>query len=210
MITTQSQFCPGEVTAHYDELDRFYREIWGEHLHHGLWQSRWETADLATRHLIAEVAAQAGVRAGDRVCDVGCGYGGTSRSLAREYGAKVTALTVSRAQYEHALALNAEATNPTYLLRDWLESGLEPASFDAVIAIESSEHMADLAAFFAEAARVLKPAGRFVPGGSLVVCSGSRRTGNSSSGERARTRSLPSHSCGSGSPLNWGACATAS
>src|SRR5262249_18850391 len=37
-----------------------------------------------------------------------------------------------------------------------------PASFDAVIAIESSEHMVDLEAFFAEVARVLKPGGRFV------------------------------------------------
>jgi tocopherol O-methyltransferase len=60
------------------------------------------------------------------------------------------------------LSLDPETTNPTYLLRDWLANRLEPASFDAVIAIESSEHMADLEAFFAEAARVLKPGGRFV------------------------------------------------
>src|SRR5262245_40864179 len=38
----------------------------------------------------------------------------------------------------------------------------ETASFDVVIAIESSEHMANLEEFFAEAARVLKPGGRFV------------------------------------------------
>src|SRR5262249_19751202 len=37
-------------------------------------------------------------------------------------------------------------------------------AFDAVIAIESSEHMPDLSAFFEEAARVL------CPGGRLVVC----------------------------------------
>ena len=49
------------------------------------------------------------------------------------------------------------ADNPVYLLRDWLENGLPAASFDAVVAIESSEHMADKAAFFVEAARVLRP-----------------------------------------------------
>lgn len=162
MINPRSPFHSADVAAHYDDLDRFYREIWGEHIHHGLWQSRRETADEATRRLIAEVAAQAQVQPGNRVCDVGCGYGGTSRTLAREYGARVTALTVSRAQHEHALSLEPGANNPTYLLRDWLASGLEPASFNAVIAIESSEHMADLEAFFAEVARVLKPAGRFV------------------------------------------------
>ena len=28
------------VADHYDELDDFYREIWGEHVHHGLWRLR--------------------------------------------------------------------------------------------------------------------------------------------------------------------------
>jgi tocopherol O-methyltransferase len=164
MITSGSTFDPGQVGAHYDELDRFYREVWGEHIHHGLWQTGRESADEATRRLIAVVAEQAGVQPGDRVCDVGCGYGGTARALAKEYGAKVTALTVSRSQYEHVLAIDPDATNPTYLLLDWLASGFEPSCFDVVIAIESTEHMADLASFFGQVARVLKPAGR------LIVC----------------------------------------
>lgn len=164
MIRPRSPFQAHEVADHYDELDRFYREIWGEHIHHGLWQSRRDSIEEATRRLITEVAAKAGVRAGDRICDVGCGYGGTARVLAHEYGALVTGLTVSRAQYEQGKCRALEQTNPAYLLRDWLASELAPASFDAVIAIESSEHMADLERFFAEAERVLKPAGR------LVVC----------------------------------------
>jgi cyclopropane fatty-acyl-phospholipid synthase-like methyltransferase len=162
VITNRSLIQPADVAAHYDELDSFYREIWGEHIHHGLWESGRETVDDATRRLISVIAEQAQLKPGDRVCDVGCGYGGTSRALVNEYGAVVTGLTVSRAQHAHALALNPAATNPTYVLRDWLENGLEPASFDVVIAIESSEHMTDLQAFFTEVARVLKPGGRFV------------------------------------------------
>jgi tocopherol O-methyltransferase len=81
MIQPRPTFQAGEVAAHYNDLDRFYREIWGEHVHHGLWRSRQETTEEATYGLIAEVAAQARLRAGDRVCDVGCGYSGTSRSL---------------------------------------------------------------------------------------------------------------------------------
>ncbi|MBV8554862.1 MAG: class I SAM-dependent methyltransferase [Planctomycetaceae bacterium] len=162
MITAQAEVKCGDVAAHYDDLDRFYREVWGEHVHHGLWSSGRETPEEATRRLIAVVAEQAALRPGDTVCDVGCGYGGTARVLAGEYGARVTALTVSRAQHAHAVSLDPAAANPTYLLRDWLENGLASESFDAVIAIESSEHMADLAAFFAEASRVLKPGGRFV------------------------------------------------
>jgi tocopherol O-methyltransferase len=155
---------PSEVAAHYDDLDRFYREIWGEHVHHGLFEARGMSPEEATRRLITVVAEEAGVRPGSAVCDVGCGYGGTARVLAREYEAHVTALTISSAQHAYALAVDPGPDGPRYLLRDWLHNDLEPASFDAAIAIESSEHMPDLAAFFDQAARVLRPGGR------MVVC----------------------------------------
>ena len=133
-------------------------------MHHGLWRSGSETVAEATRHLIAEVAALACVQPGDQVCDVGCGYGAAARVLVEEYGASVTALTVSQVQYQYAVSCCPGASNPAYVLRDWLKNGLRPASFDVVIAIESTEHMADLGAFYQEVARVLKPGGR------LVVC----------------------------------------
>lgn len=155
---------PLEVAAHYDDLDRPYRDFWGEHVHHGLWTSRATTTEQATRNLIDAVVERAGIGKGDAVCDAGCGYGGTSRVLARALGARVTALTISQAQHAYARAVDADAENPTYLLRDWLENGLAPDAFDAVLAIESSEHMPDLGRFFSEAHRVLRPGGR------LVIC----------------------------------------
>jgi tocopherol O-methyltransferase len=162
MITPTAEPRPAAVAAHYDDLDRFYREIWGEHVHHGLWRSGRESPEVAVEQLIARVAECAGITPGDRVCDVGCGYGGTARVLARTYGAVVTGVTISPAQWTYARGVDPAAANPTYLLGDWCANELPPGAFDAVIAIESSEHMADKRVFFAEAERVLRPGGRLV------------------------------------------------
>src|SRR6516165_5194994 len=106
MITPTAEPDATAVAAHYDDLDRFYREIWGEHVHHGLWTETRATPEEAAHRLIEAVADQARIKAGDLVCDVGCGYGATARVLARDYGARVTALTISEAQHEYALAVD--------------------------------------------------------------------------------------------------------
>ena len=164
MIVPRTPLPADAVGRHYDDLDRFYRELWGEHVHHGLWTTGDESAAEAALALAHLVCRRAGARPGARVCDVGAGYGGTARLLVHEYGASVTALTVSRAQYDHAVRVDPHAHDPAYLLRDWLDNRLPDAAFDAVIAIESTEHMADKARCFAEMARVLRPGGR------VVVC----------------------------------------
>ena len=154
--TTQSA---ADVAKHYDNLDRFYREIWGEHVHHGLWRTGRETPLEACEALSAAVADRLVLKPGDTVCDVGCGYGGTSRILA-DMGAEVTGLTLSEKQLAYANSAHPRA-NPALMVRDWLENSFPDASFDAVLSIESSEHMVDKPLFFAEVARTLKPGGRF-------------------------------------------------
>ncbi|HEV7406415.1 MAG TPA: methyltransferase domain-containing protein [Chthoniobacteraceae bacterium] len=166
MITAGQPLAPADVAAHYDELDYFYRDVWGEHVHHGLWLAGREGREQAVRQLAELVAREADLQAGSRVCDIGCGYGATARLLAQNFGAAVTAMTISPAQHAFAgtAAPPAGAPNPTYVLGDWLANTLPAESFDAAIAIESSEHMPDLAAFFRQARRVLRPGGR------LIIC----------------------------------------
>ncbi|HEY5704780.1 MAG TPA: class I SAM-dependent methyltransferase [Terrimicrobiaceae bacterium] len=164
MICSSCPVSVHDVADHYDELDNFYREIWGEHVHHGLWERGDETAEEAVLNLVAAVVERGHLTAGTRVCDIGCGYGATARMLARECGARVSAVTISPAQYRHALAERGSAHNPEYLLCDWLNNRLPTGSFDAVLSIESSEHMQDKEMFFAQAHRVLRRGGR------MVVC----------------------------------------
>lgn len=147
---------------HYDELDRFYRELWGENLHHGLWQRGDEDAEAATERLTRLIAQRARLAPGTRVCDVGCGYGGPARAFATRWGAEVIGLTLSKEQHRHAEREADGDPRQRFLMRNWLESGLPDQHFDAVVAIESASHMPDPRAFIAECKRVLKPGGRLV------------------------------------------------
>jgi tocopherol O-methyltransferase len=176
IVSRTSAAAVSDVAGHYDDLDWFYRKVWGEHVHHGYWISGRETPAEAADALSDFVAARLGLAAGGgsqassprRVVDIGCGYGATARRLARRHGARVTGLTVSQAQIDHALAAGRAAgcapDNPQIMRRDWLANGLPGDAFDAAYAIESTEHMADKPRALAEAHRVLRPGGR------LAVC----------------------------------------
>jgi len=164
LIAAREKIDATAVAAHYDELDSFYRDVWGEHVHHGLWRTGSETREEAVRALVNLVADAARIRRGMCVCDIGCGYGATARMLVEEREAEVTALTISPAQYAFARSRSEDAANPRFVLCDWLVNDLPAANFDAAIAIESSEHMPDKAGFFAQARRVLRPNAR------LIIC----------------------------------------
>jgi tocopherol O-methyltransferase len=154
-----------DVRGHYDELDPLYRELWGEDLHHGLWEGPGDDATAAVRRLTDRVADAACAGEGDRVCDVGCGYGKMAEALARERGARVTGYTLSATQHEVAAARSSGGGGALEFVRgDWLHAESRPGEYDAVIAVESTAHMEDKEGFYAKAHRELRAGGR------LVVC----------------------------------------
>lgn len=164
MILPRLSISEADIAQHYDELDRFYLEIWGEHVHHGLWVTGDESVETAVRQLVDLVAAEADVMPDARICDIGAGYGAAARQLALDYGAQVTALTISPMQHEYARRHVPSGARLEYVLGDWLHNEFPPDHFDVVYAIECASHMSDPARFISEAGRVLKPGGR------LVVC----------------------------------------
>ena len=150
------------AASHYDDLDQFYREIWGEHVHHGVWRTGKETDTEAAENLVRIVAELGRTGPGTEVCDIGCGYGATAKILAERYGANVTGMTISPVQLAYAEAHNSVPGKAAYLLRDWYENRLPENRFDVVQTVESLEHMPDLPTFFRECYRVTKPGGRLV------------------------------------------------
>src|SRR5688572_2455789 len=104
------------------------------------------------------VAERLCARSGDRLVDIGCGYGATAARFAERLGVDVTGFTLSE---EQARVARARPGALTFHVRDWLANGMAEASFDHGYAIESTEHMADKPGLFHEAARTLKSGGRF-------------------------------------------------
>ncbi len=106
---------------------------------------------------------------GTTVLDVGCGIGGSSRILAKDYGFKVTGITISPGQVKRAQELTPPELSATFLVDDAMAMSFAGASFDVVWSIEAGPHMPDKAIFAKELLRVLKP------GGVLVVADWNQR-----------------------------------
>jgi ubiquinone/menaquinone biosynthesis C-methylase UbiE len=143
--------------------------MFGKHLHWGYWEdpSRYSTtaedfAEAAER-LTEHVCRAALVRNGQKVLDVGCGFGGTIASInATCQDMTLVGLNIDGRQLERARA-QVIAQAPTRI--DWVEGDacslpFEDETFDAVLAVEAIFHFPDRRRFFQEAHRVLKPGGR--------------------------------------------------
>lgn len=105
------------------------------------------------------IADRAGVRAGDRVVDIGCGPGSAAREAARR-GAAVTGVDPAPVMLRLARLLSGGAV--TYLEGAAEALPLADGSATAAWAISSAHHWSDLAAGLREIHRVLAPGGRLV------------------------------------------------
>ena len=97
--------------AYYDspDADTFYNLIWGgEDIHVGCYESPEEPIADASERTVARMAERLTLSAGSRVLDLGAGYGGAARFLARTTGCHVTCVNLSEVQNERNRQLNGE------------------------------------------------------------------------------------------------------
>ncbi len=164
------------VADSYDDWtnDGILEFYWGEHIHMGHYGSPPRKKDFlqAKSDFVHEMVRWGGLGKlpfGTTVLDVGCGIGGSSRMLAREYGFAVTGVTLSPQQVRRAQELTAPEVNARFQVDDALALSFPDASFDVVWSVEAGPHMPDKAQFARELMRVLKP------GGILVVADWNQR-----------------------------------
>lgn len=164
------------VANSYDEWteDGILEFYWGEHIHLGHYGSPPKSKDfIAAKHdFVHEMVRWGGLDklpAGTTLLDVGCGIGGSSRILAKDYGFDVTGVTISPQQVKRAQELTPEGVDAKFQVDDAMALSFPDASFDVVWSVEAGPHMPDKAVFGRELLRVLKP------GGILVVADWNQR-----------------------------------
>ncbi|AHH97311.1 hypothetical protein GCM10010174_72580 [Kutzneria viridogrisea] len=109
----------------------------------GLYTDEHTDLDQAQTNKLHFVARQLGLRGGERLLDIGCGWGSLILFMAQEYGCHATGVTPSRPQADYIRA-RAEETGVTDLitLRPGSFTEVEVAGqFDAVTMLGSIVHM---------------------------------------------------------------------
>lgn len=109
-----------------------------------------------------DLARRAGLRAGERVLDVGGGIGGPARTLAAEYGCSVTVLDLTEAfcrAGERLTELTRLGERVSFRHGSALEMPFQEASFDVAWTQHSSMNIEDKERLYAEIQRVLGPGG---------------------------------------------------
>jgi cyclopropane-fatty-acyl-phospholipid synthase len=155
------------ISHHYDVSNTFYEWVLGPSMAYtcACYPRPEATLEQAQEYKFDLVAGKVGLKPGQRLLDVGCGWGGMVMHAARRYGVKALGVTLSEQQAlwaqkaikEAGLEDLAEVRHLDY--REVTETG-----FDAVSSIGLTEHIgkAQLPGYFSFLASKLKPGGRLL------------------------------------------------
>jgi cyclopropane-fatty-acyl-phospholipid synthase len=149
------------IAAHYDLGNAFYARWLDETMTYSsaLFESAADELAAAQRRKYASVCDRIGVGDGDHLLEIGCGWGGFAEFAAKERGARVTGLTISREQHDFArrrMFAAGLADRVDIALRDYRD---ERGSYDGVASIEMIEAVGEKywPAYFAAVRDRLKP-----------------------------------------------------
>ena len=149
-----------------EDADNFYFHVWGGNdIHIGLYNTPDEDIATASRRTVERMASKVEITPETKVLDIGSGYGGAARYLAKTYGCQVTCLNLSEVENKRNREFNKEqGLDHLIEVKDgsFEDMPFQDNAFDVVWSQDAILHSGDRVRVMEEVARVLKPTGSFV------------------------------------------------
>jgi cyclopropane-fatty-acyl-phospholipid synthase len=150
---------------HYELPAAFFEQVLGPRRKYSCCWWPEGTADLAAAEAaaLAETCRRAEIADGQRILELGCGWGALSLWMAEHYpGARIVAVSNSRSQKAHIdrQARLQGLTNLEVVVSDMNDFDAE-GTYDRVVSLEMFEHMRNYRALLGRIRRWLVPGGRF-------------------------------------------------
>ncbi len=151
------------VAHHYDLSDRLYDLFLDTDRQYSCayYDDPADPLDTAQAHKKAHIAAKLDLRPGQRVLDIGCGWGGMALYLHRVAGVDVTGVTLSEEQLKVARRRAAEAGVADHVRFELIDYRAVSGSFDRIVSVGMFEHVGlpHYRTFFDQVHRLLTPDG---------------------------------------------------
>lgn len=156
------------ILSRLEAGDREFEEAFHRHVHFGAWEDPENAYDdipdsiVAMDRLCHYLLTVADIRSGQRVLDVGCGFGGTLATLNERFDhLELTGLNIDARQLQVARerVLPRPGNRLEWVEGDACQMPFDDAAFDRMLAVECIFHFPSRRAFFQHARRVLRPGG---------------------------------------------------
>jgi cyclopropane fatty-acyl-phospholipid synthase-like methyltransferase len=156
------------VREHYDRGNDFFGWFLGPRMIYtsAFFKDPSESVEQAQDHKLERVCGKLQLEPGDRLLDIGCGWGTLALYAAKRYGVDATGVTISRRQAEYGNARIAEAGlahRARILCHDYRDIRTSQP-FDKIVSLEMVEHVGvkNLRSFYALVRQLLRDQGLFV------------------------------------------------
>ncbi len=155
------------IGFHYDQPVAFYRSFLDSNLVYSCayFDDGITSLDEAQRAKIDYSLRKLRLQPGERLLDIGCGWGGLVIRAAQEFGAYVLGVTLSKRQEEEARRrIRAAGVEDRARVERWDYRQLPETTFDKIVSIGMFEHVgrSELPEYFRAAHRLLKSGGLFL------------------------------------------------
>jgi cyclopropane-fatty-acyl-phospholipid synthase len=173
------------ISYHYDVSNDFFA-LWLDRrmvYSCAYFESPGDDLDTAQEKKLDYLCRKLRLRPGERLLDIGCGWGGLLMHAVRQYGVTALGITLSKPQAELANERIREAglaDRCRVEVRDYREVQ-EPEGYDKLVSVGMFEHVGEcrLSEYFSLAHRLLKPCGVFLNHGIACSMADMKRTGPS-------------------------------